>query len=43
MRAGQYIVSLSLGTVAEPSALVMVQPRTVRAKPKAEERTRPDR
>jgi len=40
MRAGRYIVSLSLGTVAEPSALVMVQPRTVRAKPRAEERSR---
>ena len=40
MRAGHHIVSLSLGTVAEPSALVMVQPRTVRAKPRAEERIR---
>ena len=28
MKAGHHIVSLSLGTVAEPSALVMVQPRT---------------
>ncbi len=28
MRANHHIVSLSLGTVAEPSALVMVQPRT---------------
>ena len=40
MRAGHFIVSLSLGTVAEPSALVMVQPRTVRAKPRAEESSR---
>ncbi len=28
MRANHHIVSLSLGTVAEPNALVMVQPRT---------------
>ncbi len=28
MKAGHHIVSLSLGTVAEPNALVMVQPRT---------------
>ena len=28
MRANHHIVSLSLGTIAEPSALVMVQPRT---------------
>ncbi len=28
MKANHHIVSLSLGTVAEPSALVMVQPRT---------------
>ncbi len=28
MKANHYIVSLSLGTVAEPNALVMVQPRT---------------
>ena len=28
MRANHHIISLSLGTVAEPSALVMVQPRT---------------
>ncbi len=28
MKADHHIVSLSLGTVAEPSALVMVQPRT---------------
>ncbi len=28
MKANHYIISLSLGTVAEPSALVMVQPRT---------------
>jgi hypothetical protein len=39
MRADHHIVSLSLGTVAEPSALVVVQPRTVRAKPRAEERS----
>ncbi len=29
MKANHHIVSLSLGTVAEPNALVMVQPRTV--------------
>ncbi len=28
MRANHHIVCLSLGTVAEPNALVMVQPRT---------------
>ncbi len=28
MKANHHIVSLSLGTVAEPNALVMVQPRT---------------
>ena len=28
MKAGHHIVCLSLGTVAEPNALVMVQPRT---------------
>ncbi len=28
MKANHHIVSLSLGTIAEPSALVMVQPRT---------------
>jgi hypothetical protein len=28
MEAGQHIVSLSLGTVAEPSAVVVIDPRT---------------
>ena len=28
MQSGQHIVSLSLGTVAEPSGLVVVDPRT---------------
>ncbi len=28
MKSGQHIVSLSLGTVAEPSAVVVIDPRT---------------
>lgn len=33
MKANHHIVSLSLGTVAEPNALVMVQPRTEFSEP----------
>jgi len=33
MRANHHIVSLSLGTIAEPNALVMVQPRTEFSEP----------
>ncbi len=40
MRVGHHIVSLSLGTVAEPSALVVVQPRTVRSEPEDESHVR---
>lgn len=34
MKAGQHIVSLSLGTVAEPSAVAVVAPRTKFERPK---------
>ncbi|MCZ6611707.1 MAG: hypothetical protein O6941_03655 [Planctomycetota bacterium] len=41
MKAGHHIVSLSLGTVAEPSALVVVQPSTVFSEPDEDGRCRP--
>ncbi len=40
MKAGQHIVSLSLGTVAEPSAVAVVSPRTEFEPPKEEDRKR---
>ncbi len=41
MRAGHHIVSLSLGTVAEPSALVVVKPSTTFSEPDEDGRCRP--
>jgi hypothetical protein len=38
MEKGQHIVSLSLGTVAEPSALVVIDPRTEFERPEGEDR-----
>ena len=38
MKAGHHIISLSLGTVAEPSALAVIQPRTVFSEPDEEGR-----
>ncbi len=40
MKANHHIVSLSLGTVAEPNALVMVQPRTEFSNPGGDGRSR---
>ena len=40
MEAGQHIVSLSLGTVAEPSAVVVIEPRTEFWRPEGEDRRR---
>ncbi len=40
MKANHHIVSLSLGTVAEPSALVMIQPRTEFSDPGGDGRPR---
>ncbi len=40
MEAGQHIVSLSLGTVAEPSAVVVIDPRTEFERPKDRGRKR---
>ena len=38
MEAGQHIVSLSLGTVAEPSAVVVIDPRTEFERPEDEDK-----
>ena len=40
MEAGQHIVSLSLGTVAEPSAVAVIDPRTEFERPKDRRRGR---
>ena len=40
MQSGQHIVSLSLGTVAEPSAVVVIEPRTEFWRPKDQDRKR---
>ena len=40
MKSGQHIVSLSLGTVAEPSAVVVIDPRTEFERPKDQGRKR---
>ncbi len=40
MESGQHIVSLSLGTVAEPSAVVVIDPRTEFERPKDRGRKR---
>ncbi len=40
MEAGHHVVSLSLGTVAEPSAVVVIAPRTVVDQPENEDRRR---
>lgn len=40
MESGQHIVSVSLGTVAEPSAVVVIEPRTEFWRPEGEDRSR---
>ncbi|MCH8116926.1 MAG: hypothetical protein IIA78_02275, partial [Proteobacteria bacterium] len=40
MQSGQHIVSLSLGTVAEPSGLVVIKPRTELSEPEDGKRDR---
>ena len=40
MESGQHIVSLSLGTVAEPSAVAVIEPRTEFERPKDQGRKR---
>ena len=40
MQSGQHIVSLSLGTVAEPGAVVVIDPRTEFWRPKDQDRKR---
>ncbi len=40
MQSGQHIVSLSLGTVAEPSAVVVIEPRTKFWRAEGQDRTR---
>ena len=40
MEAGQHIVSVSLGTVAKPGAMVVIDPRTEFERPEGEDRKR---